>query len=384
MASTSVTRRTFIGQAATAGAALSLAQARPAHAGANNTINVGVIGAGGRNSYLLDRILQHVKDARIVAICDLEEKKVSDMSEKVVKKGQPKPKPYVGGPKEYLKLMEDKDVDALFIATPCDLHAPMYLDALERNKDTYGEKPMCIQVADCNKLVAAQEKSKAKLQIGFQRRCNPRYIEGVKMLREGKELGTILEARGAWLNVWGPLRGWFSKRERSGDWMLEQACHTWDVFNWVFGGPPVKAYGQGRRDIFTEGEADRDVTDYFTADIEWPGGVVVDYIHSWFCPPDNGFDGVYERLASLKGGIDLSVGKVTYREKGKEAKKIDGPGCHEAEDSINSFFDCVRNNKKPQSTVTTAREATLAGLLIRMAVDERRTVTMEEMLKKTA
>ena len=87
---------------------------------------------------------------------------------------------------------------------------------------------------------------------------------------------------------------------------------------------------------------------------------------------------------SSKGGVDLSTGRITYRDKDKKGKgkTIPGKGCHDCVDSINHIFDCVRNDTKPTSSIPNGRDATLAGLLIRTAVDERRTVTMEELVKK--
>ena len=51
--------------------------------------------------------------------------------------------------------------------------------------------------------------------------------------------------------------------------MVEQAVHVWDVFNWLAGGPPDRAYGQGRRDLFTKSQPRRDVTDHYSVQLEW-------------------------------------------------------------------------------------------------------------------
>ncbi len=84
------------------------------------------------------------------------------------------------------------------------------------------------------------------------RRSNPRYRDGVALIHPG-ELGTLIEGSAPWVSSNGPMNGhgdWLARRERSGDWMVEQAVHVWDVVHWIAGGPPARAFGQGRRDLF--------------------------------------------------------------------------------------------------------------------------------------
>ena len=68
----------------------------------------------------------------------------------------------------------------------------------------------------------------------------------MKQIHAG-EIGELVEGRILWSNAWGPLGDWFGKRARSGDWMVEQAVHNWDVINWACKGLPVRAMGLVRR-----------------------------------------------------------------------------------------------------------------------------------------
>ncbi|MCP4249086.1 MAG: gfo/Idh/MocA family oxidoreductase, partial [bacterium] len=171
-------------------------------------------------------------------------------------------------------------------------------------------------------LIEAQKKNpKVVGQIGFQRRATKIYAEGIKRARQG-DFGTLIDGRAAWNNSWGPIgrpedgrRIWLGRRAKSGDWMLEQACHSWDVLCWLAGKMPIAASGIGRRDCFKDMDPERDVTDYYIAHLQFANGLSVDFEHSWLCPKDDKgrFSGVFERVAGTKGGIDFGSGELFWR-----------------------------------------------------------------------
>ena len=128
-----------------------------------------------------------------------------------------------------------------------------YHDAIGAGKHLYAEKPLGLTLAGCDRLIAAAEKAAGvTVHLGFQRRSNPRFQDGVELIRRG-ELGPLIEARATWTSSNGPVSGhggWLGRRERSGDWMVEQAVHIWDVLRWFTGESPVRASGWGRRGLF--------------------------------------------------------------------------------------------------------------------------------------
>ncbi len=376
---TDISRRSFMMSSAATGLAVGLGRSALSQEPTPQRVRCGFIGVGGRGTGLL-KVAVTVPGVEVPAICDIKKEHLERALGIVEKAHSKKPEGYSAGPTDYRNLLARDDLDAVVIAVPCDLHAPMYLDAITAGKHMYGEKPMCLTVEECRRIVAAEARGESIVQIGFQRRCNPRYQEAIKLVHEG-EIGQPIDARAAWCNAWGPLKGWFSVRARSGDWMLEQACHTWDVLNWVAQGTPVRAFGMGRRDIYTDVDPGRDVTDYYSATIEYPNGMTVSFLHSWFCPKDGAFTGVYERFAGLKGGVDLGAGKFVYKEKDKPARTIVPEDVDDTRLSVESFFECVRNGKKPLSGVRNGRDAVLVGLLVRKAVDARRIVTWDEVLR---
>ncbi len=341
-------------------------------------IRMGFIGVGGRGSTHLRNVLD-TDGFEVTWVCDIDPTALDRAANTVAGKAGKKP----SSTEHHERVLEAKDVDAVLIATPCDVHARLYLDTIKAGKDLYAEKPLCITVADANAIVEAAEMSKCIVQVGFQSRYSPGIKDGVERVHRG-DLGEIVEVRAAFLAPFGPLRGWFSKRARSGDWMVEQAVHHWDILNWTLKGLPVSAYGAGRTDVFTEGEPDRDVHDYYTAILQWPDKVQVDWLHTWLCPKGGAFGKSFIQIVGRKGTVDLLNGDVEYMDSSRPKEKIRGDEgnvdmtrlAHQA------FLESVRTRKPPISNVRNGRDAVLIGLMVREAVYGRRVVTMDEIKKQ--
>ena len=376
----SPSRRRFL--AASAVAAGTAGFRRPlAHAADADRIKVGFVGVGGRGTALLRNLLD-TKLADVVAVCDIKPEHASRAATLITGAGG-KP-PIITD--DWKKLLEVKDVQAVVSALPCDLHAKNYLDVIAAGKDLYGEKPMCLTPADCEAVVKAANGSKQIVQIGFQRRADPRFIQTMGQVHAG-ELGDLVEGRVLWSNAWGPLADWFGKKARSGDWMVEQAVHNWDVLNWACKGLPSRAMGLGRAGLYKDVQPDRDVHDYYSAVVEYPNGAIVNILHSWVAPGQNGafkkeFNDEYTRLNGVKGGIDFNSGTFSYR---KELNRPDRVG-HDVKGDINNtklaleaFVKSVRDRSKPVATVENGRDAVLACLLVREAVYRKQPVEMKEL-----
>jgi myo-inositol 2-dehydrogenase/D-chiro-inositol 1-dehydrogenase len=384
-----LSRRTFMAASlAGAGALAAPAIGRPQ--APSNRIRTGFVGIGGRGGNHLGIALSN-QYVDVVAVCDIDPGHLKAAADRVEKAYGTRPQTYP----DHRKLLEDPRVQAVVSATPCSEHFQIYMDTIAAGKHLYAEKPMCVSVKEADQLVAQAEKSpRLKVQVGFQRRSNPRYIEGVKLIREDKVLGDLIDGRGSFNNDWAGPHGlggkgaWQSRVEKSGDWMIEQAVHSWDMINWVAGAMPLRAFGLGHPGVFKSFDPDRNVTDYYCAILEYPNQLTVQFSHSWICPHDPAFAGTYERFIGLLGGIDLGAGKITYSDRSsrkpeERVQLIQPDVTDDTKLSLNSFFDCIQNDRKPNSTVYNGREATLVGLLVRKAVYEKRVVTWEEMLKSS-
>lgn len=369
-----VRRRTFLGAASAALAVSQVAVRGVRAAGPNDLIGVGCIGVGNRGTALLTNLLK-VKGVQVRAICDLLPEHLERAQKMVADAGQPKP----AGTPEWKKLLEMPGIDAVVSALPCDLHVHNYLDVIAAGKDLYGEKPMCLSLADCDKVVSAAESSQRIVQIGFQRRADPRFIETMSQVHAG-ELGELLEGRILWSNSWGPLYNWFGQAKRSGDWMVEQAVHNWDVMNWANQCLPVTAMGLGKNDLFREKQPDRDVHDYYTGIVQYANGAIVNIVHSWVV--SRKFNEEFTRLTGVKGGIDFNSGTFSYR---PDSNKPDRVG-HSYQGDINStllaleaWANSLRTRQQPIATVRHGREAVLSCLMVKKAVYSKGVVTASDL-----
>ncbi len=378
-------RRDFIAKAGVAG---SISAVSGRLMGAEEEIRVGMIGVGGRGSAHLTNLLR-MPDVRIVAICDNDPEHLAAAQAKVVEAGKPKPDGYA----DWRELLERQDIRAVVSALPIHLHARNYQDVIAAAKDLYAEKPLARTVAECDAVAKAAANGDSVVMIGFQRRAHALVVNAVAKVHGG-ELGDLVEGRIQWSNTYGPMGGWYGRREQSGDWMLEQACHNWDVMNWVNRRRPVLAVGLGRDDLFRDTpvmadhlkrawakQPDRDVHDYYAAVVQYENGVLVNILHSWISPAL--FSGEFTRVVGTRGGVDFNTGTFSYRRDQKRedwtiSQRADAP--HRDVAAMRAFLDSVRSRKTPPATVDDGREAALTSMLVREAVYRKQPVTMKELL----
>ena len=193
-------RRDFIKDAARASAAFGLAaktlgaqEAKAASGrvlGANDQINLGIIGVGGRGEYLAGefaKIGEKSNPCRIVAVCDVWQKRVTKCKERYKCDG------YL----DYREIINRSDIDAVVIATPDHWHAKMALEAMDRGKDVYLEKPMCHTVEEARRLVDTVRETKRVLQVGSQTTSADQWHKARKVIADGM-LGKMIMSQGSY------------------------------------------------------------------------------------------------------------------------------------------------------------------------------------------
>jgi myo-inositol 2-dehydrogenase / D-chiro-inositol 1-dehydrogenase len=379
-------RRRFLGCSAAASLALSqgtLAEADPAAVEATH-VRLGLIGIGNRGTALL-RALLDLPAVQVVGVCDPEPKHRL-RGQGIVEKVQGRRPEAVEDPR---RLLERPDVDAVIVAVPCDLHESIGCEILRAGKHLYAEKPLALTLAGCDRLCLESSRRPALVvHVGFQRRSNPRFREGVERI-QGRELGPLIEARATWTSSNGPLcghGGWLGRRDRSGDFMVEQAVHIWDILHWLHGDLPVTAAGWGRRGLFAQQDPGRDVTDHYAVELEWADGFRASLLQSWVAPAADGFTGSTLRVLGEAGGLDFGAGSLTFRDRQRPRQTIHPGPQNDTRLALLDFLTSVRAEKPlpPPITLAEARSATLTGLLVRKAVDERRTVTMDEIRSESS
>jgi len=203
MSSQKASRRDFlkITGAGVAGTALGATASSYARVmGAGDRVRVAICGVRGRGQ---DHIhgFARVPGAEIAALCDVDESVLNQRLGDIEKLGLPKPKSYV----DIRKLLEDKDTDAISIATPNHWHALMAIWACQAGKDVYVEKPCSHNWFEGRQLVRAVKKYSRICQHGSQSRSNPGMLEAIQQLRDGT-IGDVYMAR-ALCYKWRPSIG---------------------------------------------------------------------------------------------------------------------------------------------------------------------------------
>ena len=191
------TRRQFVATTAAAGVSLSLA--RPSFALANDSINLGFISCGGRAGEHL-RKFGGMSDVNVAAICDPDESRLGSVKERF-----PKAQAYT----DLRKLLDDKSIDAVVVATSNHWHCLASIWAMQAGKHVYVEKPLSHNQWEGQQTVAAAKKYDRVCAIGTQQRSDPMQAEIQKFLHEDKALGEIQSAR---VNRYG-VRGAIGKRD---------------------------------------------------------------------------------------------------------------------------------------------------------------------------
>lgn len=221
---------------------------------ANDRINVGMIGPGSRGRELLRQLLR-VPGVEIAAVCDVYEPRFAQVDELVGKK--------VSAYKDYREMLERKDLDAIFVATPPMFHAEYALAAMKSGRPVYGEKTLGFSPEDCYSLVSAVKQSGQIFQIGHQMRYAPWIQEAVKRVHEGR-IGEPTHVYGYWhrndnwrRSVPDPslehLFNWRLYKETSGGLLEELGSHHIDIANWVFGEQPQTVVGTTSIAVYHDG-----------------------------------------------------------------------------------------------------------------------------------
>ncbi|MCK5863164.1 MAG: Gfo/Idh/MocA family oxidoreductase, partial [Candidatus Hydrogenedentes bacterium] len=187
----SISRRSFIKtSAATAAAGVLIGTSKTSWAGANERIRVAVMGINGRGKSHLGNYAA-MDNVDVVSLCDVDSRLFNSRTKTFfTEKGLPEPKME----QDIRRVLEDKDVDVISIATPNHWHSLATVWACQAGKDVYVEKPMTHNIYEGKKVVDAQKKYKRIVQHGTQLRSNPGFQEGINELKNGL-IGDVYMAR---------------------------------------------------------------------------------------------------------------------------------------------------------------------------------------------
>ena len=275
-ATAELSRRDFLTTGLKLGAAVLVAPyvARAA-TGGQDALNVGLIGCGEQGRVLLNAALK-IPNIRFRAVCDIWGYNRT-YGERLLKKFGHDVQPF----EDYREMLSAvPDLDAVIVATPDFMHAEHTNACLKAGKHVYCEKLMANTVENARSMVLTARQTGKLLQIGHQRRSNPRYQHArEKILAEGKMLGRITNINGQWnravgddlgwperyalspavLNKYGfasmhEFRNWRWFKKYAGGPISDLGAHQIDVFNWFLGVNPSSVMAGGGADYYTTHE----------------------------------------------------------------------------------------------------------------------------------
>ncbi len=361
-----------------------LSAARPATAGlsANSAVTVGIIGTGGRGR-LVGQIFAADPRARVTAICDLFDDQLERAKTQIP--GAAQARVY----KNYAELLAQPSLDAILIATPAFLHPEHFEAAVKAGKHIYCEKPAGVDAAGVKRMLRASRQADPSkhVVIGFQQRFSPEYLAAEQLVRSGR-LGDIvfMEAHfvrsGARItpfqSAYPPaeqrIRHHGVNRETSGDIIVEQDCHGLDILNWFAGAHPVKAIGSGGRIKRRFG----DNLDHLAVVYEYPGGLKGVLVATQLTPER--YRDVREQFIGTRGVLETTRNYYKW-DRGEGAIATVQSKREITIDAVEDFLTHVVD-QRPQNNAITACDSTLTGILGRLAIDSRREISWEEMLRE--
>ena len=410
-----IERRTFIKSTAALSAFSILKPATAFGTQANSAIRMGILGLGGRGPAVISSMLQNTS-AAIVAMADLLDDKLQSAVPVFNKLNTAKGLPEIPkanryqGSKAYLALLNNNEVDAVLISSPCYSH-PGYIDAaLASGKHVYSEKPVAVDVAGCEQVIRLGEmvKGKQSLAIGFQIRFASAYMEMVRRIHQG-DLGEIINAQLYYLSSGLPLkpynnisydeariRNQYHFSALSGGILLDQGIHMLDVCNWALQAHPLKATGSGGM------KAGADFGDAWTnyqVLYEYPDQVNVSFHGTQFgtqaggvCASFIGTKGIAE--AHYSGGVfiqgekpwDSGIAKCKDAELTAEqrATGIFLSSLHDADANKEINFIKSIETRNYINEARSGSESTLTAILGRTAATAGEEITWDEMIFSNA
>ncbi|HWB04908.1 MAG TPA: Gfo/Idh/MocA family oxidoreductase [Verrucomicrobiales bacterium] len=350
-----LTRRRFLRNSAITATALSYSRiaARAAGAEASDALNVALVGCGQQGMAALNASMVKIPGLRMAAVCDIWDFKRLSSKRAIDSEGKIGTEDYSHIDEMLAKV---KSLDCVVIATPDWLHAPYSRMALEAGKNVYCEKMMSNSIEAAADMVKAQRQTGKLLQIGHQRRSNPRYVfMRDKLLREKNLLGQITHLYGQWnRSVKQPLMPKISQKEMDkikaagypnllefANWrwfkkfgggpISDLGAHQIDIFNWILGTTPKALTASGGLDYYKNrplpggGEFSYEHLDNAILIYEYdvPGHGLVRVIYQVLTT--TGSQNYYEKIMGVEGTIVISEQPVynqVYREKDTTETKI--------------------------------------------------------------
>jgi predicted dehydrogenase len=395
-----ITRRDFISTTAGTFALAAIAQdpapaPAPAPAAPVRRIRLGLIGCGGRGSWIANLAKEHGFD--IVAGADY----FPDRAQAFAGRYGLAADHVFSGLSGYRRLIDSGFVEAVAIESPPYFHPSQAADAVAAGLHVYLAKPVAVDVPGCQLVAETGRKATAAkrcLLVDFQSRANDLFIEAIKLVHGGA-LGTMAFVEGMYHGDYpfaghqaavraapndpeAKLRGWGLDRALSGDIITEQFVHTLDIADWAIGREPVEAYAggglQARDNIGT-------CWDHYTALVKYTDGVEVSFNGRQFRGHDSRPGGIRVRAWGSKGVLEAEYGgQVLIR--GDEFYRGGSTGSiyeQGARTNLGEFHRRIVEEQFDNPTVAPSVRSTMVTLLARHAAWTGKALAWADLQKST-
>jgi predicted dehydrogenase len=339
-------------------------------------VGTGMIGVGNRGSHLLQGVLLQ-PDAKVVALCDIKPDRLDKAASAAAKDN---PATYA----DWRRILDRKDIDAVFIATPPYLHSEMAIAALKAGKHVYCEKPIGVTPAQVRALVEVARSTNRVFVPGQQMRSMKQLSEAVRKIREGV-IGDVIMVKAqrhaaADLPHDGTSGDWYFDVAKSGGYLIEQSVHNLDACNWVIGAHPLRACGFGGILMYKNDPPGRTIFDCGSLTYEYPNGVKMSFTQNVFHPRGmpNGNQLIY--VYGTKGAVDLLSTATMYplaRDSQPSVlaqKQQENQHAHEA-----AFYDSITKGARPPADITIGATAALTSILGHEAMVKQAVVSWSDL-----
>jgi predicted dehydrogenase len=210
----------------------------------NNELLIGIIGTGNRGALAMNA---HKADegTRIAAIADTRQQSMDNFQAKH-NLGD------IFQTTDYRRLLDRKEIGAVFITSSDFCHEEHALAALQAGKAVYLEKPMAISIAGCDKILEMAYRTKGKLYLGH----NMRHMAVIHKMKEVIDKGMIGQVKACWCRHFIAYGGnayfkdWHAERSKSFSLLLQKAAHDIDVIHWLCGGYSKRVVGMGNLSVY--------------------------------------------------------------------------------------------------------------------------------------
>jgi myo-inositol 2-dehydrogenase/D-chiro-inositol 1-dehydrogenase len=380
-----IPRRAFLAGAATAATVTVLKPSMVFGAEANSLLEIGLIGCGGRGSWIANLFAKSGK-YRFVACADYFQDRVDALGGKF----NIEPSRRYTGLSGYKRLLESK-LDAVVIETPPYFHPQHASDAVDAGKHVYIAKPIAVDAPGCLTIADAGKRAAAKKQVflvDFQTRANEHFRNAIGQVHQGA-IGKLVLAEAAYpwsgggrgappANPEEQLRHWYYVLPLSGDFIIEQSIHALDLATWIINADPIRACGVGGHKV----RPANSIYDHFAVTYHFPDDLILSFTCIQSIPMIK--DEIRARVFGAKGFIDTDYYTGVMMRGPETIVRGTVNDLYESGTvtNINEFHAAVTKGDYSNSTIAPSVRSNLTAILGREAAYRHDELTLDALIKE--